>query len=60
MQKAMSKLIRGGEFELAVGIGLALKTVTSQLKIAAEFLSRRCEKTGHWYVIYNHTLNLTL
>ena len=44
----MCKLIRGGELELAFGIGLALKTVPDQLQLSAVLLSRRCEKIGQW------------
>ena len=47
-QKAMSKLIRGGELELAVSIGRILSTVQPQLSCAVELLARRCERLGLW------------
>jgi len=50
LQKAMCKLIRGGEIELAVSIGLVLRSVDSQLRVAVELLSRRCENLGKWSV----------
>jgi len=50
-QKAMCKLIRGGEIELAVSVGLVLKSVDAQLRVAVELLSRRCENLGKWLVI---------
>ena len=52
MQKAMCKLIRGGELELAVSVGLVLKTVAAQLCMALELLSRRCENLGRWSVMF--------
>jgi len=48
----MHKLIRGGEIELAFAIGLALKTVPDQVRLAGVMLSRRCEKIGQWSVNY--------
>ena len=47
----MCKLIRGGELELAVNVGLILKSVDAQLRIALELLSRRCENLGRWLVM---------
>ena len=46
----MCKLIRGGELELAVSVGLVLKSVDAQLRVAVELLSRRCEQLGRWSV----------
>ena len=48
MQKAMQKLLRGNELELAVSVGLVLEDVEDLTSIAAELLSRRCEKLGKW------------
>jgi len=47
----MCKLIRGGEIELAVSVGLVLKSVDAQLRVALELLSRRCENLGRWSVM---------
>ncbi|XP_041358787.1 WD repeat-containing protein 17-like [Gigantopelta aegis] len=47
-QKAMSKLIRGNELELAVSIGTVLNTTPQHLHNAIELLSRRCEQLGKW------------
>jgi len=50
VQKAMCKLIGGGELELAASLGLVLKSVDAQLRVAVELLSRRCENLGRWSV----------
>jgi len=47
----MCKLIRGGELVLAVSVGLILKSVDAQLRVAIELLSRRCENLGRWSVM---------
>ncbi|KAL5011845.1 hypothetical protein ScPMuIL_010396 [Solemya velum] len=47
-QKAMSKLIRGHELELAVAMGMVLGNVPDQTAVALEMLSRRCEHLGNW------------
>ncbi|CAH1777058.1 unnamed protein product [Owenia fusiformis] len=49
-QKAMSKLIRGNELELAVSIGRVLKNqdVGALTNVATEYLVRRCENIGKW------------
>ncbi|KAH9519882.1 WD repeat-containing protein 17 [Bulinus truncatus] len=46
--KAVSKLIRGNELELALCIGLVLNGAPSQTDIVLELLSRRCEALGKW------------
>lgn len=51
VQKAMCKLIRGGELELAVSVGLVLRSVDAQLRVALELLSRRCENLGKWSAV---------
>ena len=48
VQRAMQKLLRGNELELAVSVGLVLEDVGDLTSIAAELLSRRCEKLGRW------------
>nr|KAI8756432.1 WD repeat-containing protein 17-like [Biomphalaria glabrata] len=47
-KKALSKLIRGHELELAMSVGLVLGGATSQTDIVLELLSRRCEALGKW------------
>jgi len=36
---------------LAVSVGLVLKSVDAQLRVAVELLSRRCENLGRWSVV---------
>ena len=50
LQKAMAKLVRGHELELAACIGQVLTNVPELTHLAIEFLARRCEKIGRWYV----------
>ncbi|CAG5133469.1 unnamed protein product, partial [Candidula unifasciata] len=47
-KRAMSKLIRGHELELAVYIGRVLGGAPQETDIALELLSRRCEALGKW------------
>ncbi len=48
LQKALQKLIRGNELELAVSVGLVLEGLEELTSVAAELLSRRCETLGKW------------
>lgn len=43
-QSAMSKLIRGGEWELAIITGKTLGNVQNHVSEAAKCLARKCEK----------------
>ncbi|GFS08154.1 WD repeat-containing protein 17, partial [Elysia marginata] len=46
--RALSKLIRGHELELAVSVGLVLGTFQKETDVALGLLSRRCEALGKW------------
>ncbi|GFN83793.1 WD repeat-containing protein 17, partial [Plakobranchus ocellatus] len=46
--KAIAKLIRGHELELAVSIGQVLGNCPNETDVAIGFLSRRCEALGKW------------
>lgn len=46
--KALSKLIRGHELELAVSVGLVLGNYPKETDVALGLLSRRCEALGKW------------
>ena len=48
IQKAMAKLLRGCELELAACVGNVLGTVPELTHLATEYLARRCEKIGRW------------
>ncbi|PIK60532.1 hypothetical protein BSL78_02559 [Apostichopus japonicus] len=50
VKKALSKLIRGNELELAICIGQSIdpQQVQNLITMATEFLARRCEKLGKW------------
>ncbi|XP_014672534.1 PREDICTED: WD repeat-containing protein 17-like [Priapulus caudatus] len=48
--KAMCKLIRGNELELAVCVGTVLGTVPDLTAVALSYLSRRCERLDKWEV----------
>ncbi|RUS73072.1 hypothetical protein EGW08_019169 [Elysia chlorotica] len=47
-RRALSKLIRGHELELAVSIGLVLGNCPNETDVALGLLSRRCEALGKW------------
>ncbi|XP_012945972.1 WD repeat-containing protein 17, partial [Aplysia californica] len=47
-KKAMSKLIRGHELELALSVGRVLGGATEETDVVLELLSRRCETLGKW------------
>ncbi|KAK3740724.1 hypothetical protein RRG08_048968 [Elysia crispata] len=46
--RALSKLIRGHELELAVSVGLILGNCPDETDVALGLLSRRCEALGKW------------
>lgn len=49
LQKAMAKLVRGHELELAACVGSVLgESVADLTYLAIELLARRCEKIGRW------------
>ncbi|KAJ8028341.1 WD repeat-containing protein 17 [Holothuria leucospilota] len=52
VKKALSKLIRGNELELAICIGRSLECYRAEaqslITMATELLARRCEKLGKW------------
>ena len=48
LQKALQKLIRGNELELAISVGRVLGNLEALTGLATELLSRRCEKLGRW------------
>lgn len=47
-ERAMSKLIRGFELELAAALGQIVKVTDASLRLVLEFLAQRCERIGHW------------
>lgn len=47
-QKAIGKLIKGNELELAVAMGTVLGNLQQYTSVAMEMLSRRCERLGNW------------